>query len=117
MSDDVRTQAFLVRIGFNALTAGDTVHLPMPLDEHNAALVKMGLLTPVDDLDNVVADGLGDADAGSVFTQDSGGEFTTVLGVMPAPVANARRTRRSILEKRAAEMDAKAEDPDGEGDS
>lgn len=108
MSDDVRTQAFLVRIGFNALTAGDTVHLPMPLDEHNAALVKMGLLTPADS-DPIPA--------GQVMAVDTDGETASLLGVMPAPVANARRTRRSILEKRAAEMDAKAEDPDGEGDS
>lgn len=117
MSDDVRTEAYRVLVSFNALTKNDTVHLPVPLDEHNQALVKMGLLAPVLAADDPLPYGptVQGADEGTVMAVNTTGDTTTVLGVMPAPVANARRTRKT-REQKLAELAAITGEVEGSGD-
>jgi len=113
MSDEtaveVTTEAFEVLVGFNAVSKGDTLHLPVPLDEHGAALVSMGLIRPVGQPVDML---------GQVLISGLDGENQTLLGVMSTPVtkvANRGRTRRT-LEERVADMD-KAAATDGEADS
>lgn len=105
MSDKTEstTEAFRVQVSFNAVNQGDVVHLPVPLDAHNQALVSMGLLAPAD---SPVTE------TSSIISSGQDGEATTLLGVMP--VASPRRTRRSAAPRQASEAE---EADDGESDS
>lgn len=102
------TIALRARVGFNALTKGDVIHVPLPLDEHYQALVRMGLLAA-----DWQTDGRnGDLEPGQVLSVNENGDETTILGVMPVanPARKRGRPRKIIAEDQG-------EGPHGEGDS
>jgi hypothetical protein len=73
MSDE--TVALKVLVSYGAVTAGQTLHTPIPLSDYYLALIDMGLLSAPE------TDG---EESGQVLAVDERGDETSLLGVMPA---------------------------------